>query len=129
MKPDEINIAIAEFCGWRRVLNREKTKALLVSTKNKFDFCDQDLTNYQVGGAANGETIPNYYGDLNACRDALIKLSEEQKGVYPHHLESLTHSGKHYTDFYTFHGSIAFATAPQVCEAILNTIGKWRDGQ
>ena len=128
LTPEQINTAIAESLGgWRRVWNREKTKALLVSPKNKYDFCDQDLSGLEVAGTANGEVIPNYHGDLNACRDAEELLDEKQKREFSNHIWDLmlktTKRNPWWLGPYKF--ELIHASAPQRCEALLRTIGKW----
>lgn len=52
MKPEQINVAIAEFCGWSDIY---------------------------IGGMTSGI---NYYVDRNAIHDAVLRLSENQKCQY-----------------------------------------------
>jgi hypothetical protein len=70
---------------------------------------------------------PNYYGDLNACREALLKLPDDLRHEYHRKLYILTKP----MPFDMWDHNWAFMTAGPdiVSAAIVRTIGKWRDGQ
>jgi hypothetical protein len=106
MKPDEINIAIAEFCG---IVSQDSHGKL-------YHTCDGYVRN-----------CPNYYGDLNACRDALLKLPDDLHHEYRRKLYILTKP----IPFDMWVHNWAFMTAGPdiVSAAIVRTIGKRRDGQ
>lgn len=74
---------------------------------------------------------PNYLEDLNAVHEAEGKLTPAQQAVFGENLATLFHYHDDYysgwtvgpIDFYM----MAHATATQRCEALLKTLGLWRD--
>jgi hypothetical protein len=118
MTPDQINIAIAELCGWKR------------GTKKEASFSNPAITIenecwYQPPNTFPFRRVPDYHSDLNAVHEA-----ETQHGF--HNLEYkrlLTwvcdHDWQHAT--VKTHRNPIFATAPQRCEALLKTVGKWTE--
>lgn len=98
MTDTEINIAIAEACGWTVQLSRLEMGLDVVRNRER-------------------RALPNYCGDLNAMHKAEKTLSETNMFVMAHNIERLvSRHGQHY-----FH-----ATARQRAEAFLRTIGKWQ---
>ena len=104
MTNEQINIAIAEACGWKYEKNETHAPdgAFWWSKKPEFpDFCN----------------------DLNAMHEAEMVLSnyhkviKNQSVIYFHLLHDIA-------------GNLAFrkATARQRAEAFLKTIGKWEGG-
>jgi hypothetical protein len=119
MTLDEINIAIAEHCGWTDVSMR--------------------LTEYSDRGiiAPMGTDpvskwidirIPNYAGDLNAIHGAVNSLDQWRMADFPNELKGviLRQAGLNPSGFC---GDFPFvqATAAQRAEAFLRTVNKWRD--
>ena len=104
----EINIAIAEACGWT---------------------CDKDTWTSPEGGRwarrvpgreiSDEQILPNYCHDLNAMHEVWSGLSETEKAVFVDELYAVTPSAS-YEDRYIG------ATARQRAEAFLRTIGKWK---
>jgi hypothetical protein len=62
---------------------------------------------------------PDYYHDLNACYEAEMMLDHEQKTDYIRLLNKGDFSWRR----------LAFATAPQRCEAMLKTWGLWEESK
>ena len=109
MKPEEINRAIAEHCGWRFMLS---SGAWHLTGRG-----------YDIG-------IPNYHGDLNAMHEAEKMLSREQVLKYQDHLFKLVCTLDTLfpaTRDCAMQGFIYHATAAQRAEAFLRTVGKWND--
>lgn len=115
MSPQEINQAIAEACGWKGVS----------PCANSYDD-----GKHLRGTDPEGEPlriVPNYYGDLNACREMEKFLVPWQWRMYSDRLmASIEDSdpslgGSNIEARYrTVH-----ASAPQRCEAFLRTKKKW----
>jgi hypothetical protein len=107
MTDQQINVAIAEACGWTDVhfslaaTDEWPTERRVVGIPPK--HCTHDVA-------------PNYCNDLNAMHEAERTLTDANMFVMAHHIERLVSAhGQHY-----FH-----ATARQRAEAFLRTLGKW----
>jgi hypothetical protein len=101
MTDEQINVAIAEACGWTNVN----------ATHRSGKAPDADY----VGS----EFIPNYCGDLNAMHEAEKVLTFKQIAVY---CDLLT--PPEYGVWWKIH-----TTARQRAEAFLRTLGKWEEGE
>ena len=95
----EINIAIAEMCGWGFL---SKDKFIVIPPYSPYSV--QPLS-----------TIPDYINDLNAMREAEKTLSDNLLWIMKYKLDEIVPS-----DIPT-----EFATARQRAEAFLQTTGKW----
>lgn len=116
MTDEEINVAIAEACGWRNVRELD------------------DI--YPDGSVAAGiwrqgadpadsqeRAIPDYCNDLNAMHEAEKVLSAAQRYA---NLRNLSQDWRSWNDG-TAYLAICYATARQRAEAFLRTIGKWKE--
>jgi hypothetical protein len=106
MTNEEINIAIAEACGWQFVTYKET------------------FAKPPNGGPCQyKEGIPNYCKDLNAMHEAEKTLILTKRGEYLWHLALICCNCEE--------GSRTFetttATAKQRAEAFLKTLGKWEE--
>jgi hypothetical protein len=101
MNKEEQRIAIAEACGF--------TSDSWCLTTNGWLFAD---------------TVPDYLNDLNAMHEALKTLNEDQMVSMDHHLDVVVGNGKQGLNYEYFLWS---ATAAQLAEAFLFTIGKWKE--
>lgn len=113
MKPEEQRRAIAEFCGWKAA---------------------PEPGHSSLGWGASGykpywhfdHQLPNYLDDLNAMHEAEKQLGEKEQEYAMALLLSFRTNGVRLSDlqksFLCIH-----ATAAQRAEALLKTIGKWRD--
>lgn len=101
MNKEEQRIAIAEACGF--------TSDSWCLTTNGWLFAD---------------TVPDYLNDLNAMHQALKTLNEDQMVSMDHHLDVVVGNGKQGLNYEYFLWS---ATAAQLAEAFLFTIGKWKE--
>ena len=98
MTDQEINVAIAEACGWERV-----------GVYEGFLMGVEPLDGQFV-------TLPDYCNNLNAMHEAEMTLPNEYvKRLYIDHLVCLMEAG-------TF---TVMASARQRAEAFLRVIGKW----
>jgi hypothetical protein len=112
MTEKQINIAIAEVCGWRQSQARHPKSGRLVTiwTDGKSDF-------------DHNRKLPNYCKDLNAMRDAEMTLLiegknrqqwENSRSEFRWRLRLLCIEPIH-------------ASARARAEAFLKTVGKWEE--
>ena len=104
MTNEQINIAIAEACGWKYEKNETHAPDGAFWWPKKPEF-------------------PDYCNDLNAMHEAEKKLTKKQLQTY---LDFLTDAPRECV-YQTWTSSV-FATAAQRAEAFLKTIGKWEGG-
>jgi hypothetical protein len=106
MTDEQINIAIAEACGWHC---------------NQFGLWGIDFADGVSGSP------PNYCNDLNACHELEKMLDDKQLARYAQQIIGSARRKMNIPD-HESHYPIPFiisATARQRCEAYLKTIGKW----
>jgi hypothetical protein len=107
MKPEAINKAIAEYCGWTEIMwDDQEGCAILTGRRPK----DSVIL-----------FVPNYYNDLNAMHEAERVLTTQQCCRYESMLQAHAHKDAKFTGF-SFH-----ATSQQRAEAFLRTVGKWKE--
>lgn len=113
MTPTEINIAIAEACGWTDIrTERHPASADLLWTVGS------------LGAGTHGilKPIPDYYHDLNAMHEAENTLKGEWTiGEYIKQLAFVCSVTPNYA-------GVAVATAAQRAEAFLRVKGLWKEG-
>ncbi len=123
MKPEDINIAIAEYCGWKRLTGVPSD--MFWPGPSYITGKDGNIMKPPGATHRHGVPPPNYHGDLNAIRDAEMLLPDYD---YDHYLESL--------DFVTWAPDQTSsqrrkqkhsAGAAQRAEAFLRTVGKWKE--
>lgn len=123
MNPEKQRIKIALHCGWKQ--------------ENDVLFYNESLKRYaQCPDVITCNSLPDYLNELNACRDAWLTLSLEQK------VKCLFETAKIVErDYVARNGRDEWnllsnedvralcenATAPQRCEAFLRTIGQWEE--
>lgn len=119
MKADEQNRAIAEFCGWVYApqFNAPTAKAFQKDGRLRYD-----------------RELPDYYGDLNAISEAALQLRTKgnQFQWLDYHrklFKTVWRISESSTDYVG--GALAWdvieASAPQRCEALLRTLGLWKE--
>jgi hypothetical protein len=111
MSEEQINIAIAEACGWQFVTYKET------------------FAKPPNGGPCQyKEGIPNYCKDLNAIHEAEKTLNFEQSEFFE---DELCDVAKKENDVLEnplpWRFSVCHATALQRAEAFLKTIEKWEE--
>lgn len=120
MNDQEINVAIAEWRGEARTLTDKEFDAAFKKWMDEKPHPHAQLTRpKRVEGI-----VANYTSDLNAMHEAEEKLTNDQWMHYEDILEEVTKrdSGGRFSGRYWIH-----ATAHQRAEALLRTIGKWKD--
>lgn len=119
MTPEQQRIALAEWAGW------------------KWDSIPADggcfgWVSPEGGFPQDGiESLPDYLSDLNAVRDLEQKLTNAQRryyakmliSVHPLHYDPIEASDDGYMKLFL----IAHMDAAQRCEALLKTIGLWKE--
>ena len=111
MTDDEINIAIAEACGWRF------SPLAHIESKPFATMCwiAPNGADWQM------QKLPDYCNDLNAMHEAEKTLGD-RLFVYRNILALVV-----IDDPMNRYNEPAFATARQRAEAFLRTIGKWEE--
>lgn len=104
MTPEQINIAIAEWCGWK--YHKPTEEELKSGSYYQFE--------------------PDYYHNLNAVHKLETLLNIEASATYEALLDSICNRP------FTEEGSCLVtcgwhATAPQRCEALLRTLNLWKE--
>ena len=109
MTNEQINIAIAEACGWTEISWEQLTNPREAIERKH--YCKNN-TEHFCGW------LPDYCNDLNAMHEAekvLVGKNNWELCNYVHRLHTATNSWT------------ALATARQKAEAFLKTIGKWEE--
>jgi hypothetical protein len=112
MTPEAQRIAIAEACGWTRIM-----------ASPGFATDETFPRGVEPGKASMSffRTLPDYLSDLNAMHEAEKVLSDDQ--YWPHFYDNLSEG----CGGYDKHRNMLSATAAQRAEAFLRTLGKWED--
>lgn len=111
MNDEQINIAIAEACGWT------KTES-------------PNWAWIRPDGRGWNWNVPDYCNDLNAMHEAIAFLSPEEADWFAVELSAivLENPSKSWWDMNSNEvAHIANATARQRAEAFLRTIGMWKE--
>ena len=120
MSDEQINIAIAEACGYEWVSNGWGCRFLGSPTERS---CGSDTQSPLCEDAYS--SVPNYCNDLNAMHEA--------ENVLPRQLYHVDYWQKGYGRFQTLLAELTItpysATAAQRAEAFLKTLGKWEGGK
>jgi hypothetical protein len=108
MTNEQINIAIAEACGWRELYLNQNSEPWGFNT-----------------GLNYSQRIPDYCNDLNAMHEAeKVLTTTEQQNNYYAEIAEITWGCEEIG-----HRQVVFnqltATARQRAEAFLKTLGKW----
>lgn len=111
MTDTEINIAIAEACGW----------ALVKDDPDFYEYWEHPKDGRKIGVAANSSPFPDYCNDLNAIHEAEKVLNDVSYDSYWSNLV--------FVCIQSNMERLNSATARQRAEAFLRTIGKWKDVQ
>lgn len=126
MNPEAQRIAIAEWCGWTECTGHLSKSAILNGIKTPLMICPKS-------GAQ--EFIPDYLNDLNAMHEAeekLVAMDYQWRNRFAGQLHDLLEREILKADPTCAPDVLGFewihATAAQRAEALLRTIGKWKDG-
>jgi len=112
MTEQEMNVAIAEACGWRF----EESIAIRPDGWRMHSYINNP----------KGEFTPNYTTDFNAMHEAVATLSFTQRRLYRLELQRVVSSGLKEGVLVEMSECID-ATARQRAEAFLRTVGRWTE--
>jgi hypothetical protein len=119
MTDDQIRIAIAEWCGWKFIVSHD------VMGKAVPDRWIKDEMEY-----FEDHPFPDYPNDLNAVHEMEKRLEEESFtniNCYVGRLADVCRPEGSDPDSIDDLLRCIHATARQRCEALLKTIGKWKE--
>lgn len=112
MKPEEINKAIAEACGWTEIKYDAVIHGWMYGKRN----ADSEI-----------EDVPDFHGSLDAMAGAVNSLDIDGRGRW---LEELIRVTRRDTKIQTWDVAlIANATAAQHAEAFLRAKNLWKENQ
>lgn len=118
---EEIDIAIAEHCGWRNIKGIDYQP---IGTDPYIDGPDQMWVGIHPESGSDSdeyEVIPDYCNDLNLMHEAMKTLSEEQVEKVWETLCDMIPFNSH-----SFRNGLVFDAPAKVrAEAFLRVIGKW----
>ena len=126
MTPEQINIAIAEICGWQSGtwfsdcysghgwLSPGKTQADASASVGLIAWWPKEL--------------PNYSGSLDAMATAEATLTERHRELFPTFLDIVVVGSDNLDSDFAIAAETVFATAMQRAEAFLRLHGKWKGG-
>jgi hypothetical protein len=116
MTDREINIAIAEFCGWK-------------PSDPRGNWCHPSNWSLAKNGAysvwVGSDKLPNYVEDLNAMHEAESILSHALHVIFRKLLWEEIQSGRDDDDAEQDERYFVSATASQRAESFLRTLGIW----
>ena len=112
MTNEQINIAIAETCGWTDCVFVESLKL----TKGFPPPNNPPIYGTYENGMAQ---LPNYCKDLNAMREAMLTLTDKQGFGFLWHLNDMGFVGGDW-ELLTLDSHV-------LAEAFLRTLGKWEE--
>ena len=135
MNKEAQRIAIAEACGWKRKPEFDYTRLM----RGTVDAMERvEMWGTDQGHLIPLEKLPDYLNDLNAMHKAEKMLALDQRDAYATELYSMLPGDENCgpidmddpkagdvmiaSQFQLIH-----ATSQQRCEAILKTLGRWRD--
>lgn len=107
MSPEQINIAIAKACGWKRLPS--------IGIARYQPWCHE--SDDEGDDLRTDTQLPNYHGDLNAMHEA-EKVFDDDESLwhkYAHRLYAIIEMRRH-----PIH-----ATSAQRAEAFLRTLNLW----
>jgi hypothetical protein len=116
MTTNEINIAIAEACGWSRTKEADGSWTIKSASGEGCNYYPQDIE-----AAMQLANVPNYLNDLNAMHEAekVFFASGVPASRWEAYDNMLAQSCGGFAR--------AHATAAQRAQAFLRTIGKWKE--
>lgn len=112
MSPEQINVAIAEACGFSDIIGGHGFHQKMSDEKSK-----------ECGGRWRF-SIPDYHTDLNACAkmEKWLRGTDEQ-----YHNDPVIHERwRSYQDYLTRKFGVS-APAPDRCEVFLKVLGLWKE--
>jgi hypothetical protein len=122
MSPEEINIAIAEACGFHAFV--KSTTKFNAGMEPCCDICEQ----HPVYGKElrHFEQAPNFCGSLDAMHEAEKTLTDAQRARFQSKLELIT-GNEFYEKKIHWSDDPIHATAAQRAEAFLRAKNLWKE--
>jgi hypothetical protein len=119
MKPEEINIAIAEIVGWRRYRS-PLAGPRFIPPWNK--------TSMDLVGLHDTEKLPDYYNSLDAIREAFKSMNQWSCIEFMNNLIRVhcERSGKHYNGYKS--AALLYSDAEDWAKAFLETYERTSTG-
>ena len=137
MTPEQINVAVAEFCGWVNTIQPSQDEYHFLTTKELEEAGGNPVgRNFAMFPDGLHHRLPNYTGSLDACvefewglSDTLNTIPDDQgwqsqRDLYRYHLENIVEPTCAEDDIIWF---TITATPLQRCTALLRTIDKWEE--
>ena len=132
MTNEEINIEIAEYCGWKNIREQDYQP---FGTDPYIDGPSQVWVGIHPESDSNSdeyEAIPDYRNDLNAMAEAKSLLTGDKRSEFIEYLyeivyEIVKQDNNLNTGPYSVMTEAFYATAKQQAIAFVITIGKWKD--
>jgi len=122
----DINIAIAEHCGWRNIKEIDYQP---IGTDPYIDGPDQMWVGIDPESDSDSdeyEVIPDYCNDLNLMHEAKAALKGDKRIGFIDNLCEVVKRDKNLSEGpYSTMVEAFYSTAIQQAEAFLKTIGKW----
>ena len=115
MTEEEINVKIAEVCGWKKV-QMSAAQTIWFHEEHPPACTDNDSPN---------KCLPNFCQDLNAMHEAEGILPIEEWRNYIDALEEVVKAHEHSSNMDIINQRLFHATAAQRAEAFLKTLGLW----
>lgn len=125
MTNEQINIAIAEACGWTCLGQVEGCKPHGYPPDARKPTTKELIKGY----GPSPWDVPDYTADLNACHELEKMLDDKQLARYAQQIIGSARRKMNIPD-HESHYPVPFiisATARQRCEAYLRTLGKWKE--
>jgi len=119
MTNEQINIAIAEMCGWTPYLLSDDTRGWV-----------EGQTYAKCPNTDRWMQFPDYCNDLNAMNEAMSAFDYEQAERFVDELRAIVERDERGVENpCPFDFEVINATPRQRAEAFLRTIGKWEDSK
>lgn len=126
MTYQEINIEIAEYCGWTKIREQDYQP---IGTDPYIDGPSQVWVGIHPESDADSkeyEVIPDYCNDLNEMADAKNLLTGDKRIDFIDYLCEVVKQDKNLnTGPYSVMTEAFYSTAKQQAIAFVKTIGKW----
>ena len=123
---EEINIEIAEFCGWRKIREQDYQP---FGTNEYIDGPSQVWVGIHPESDVDSkeyEVIPDYCNNLNAMAEAKNLLTGDKRREFIDYLYEVVKQDKNINAGpYSVMIEAFYATAKQQAIAFVKTIGKW----
>lgn len=120
MTAEEQRIAVAEWCGWKKIPIPQKAYfdwSVEPEPKTYWEECEKTQ-------------LPDYLNDLNAIHEATMHAAEIEgtkfQALFQLRLQEVVERRRRDLNREQIGWWMNNATAAQRCEALLRTIGKWK---